>query len=149
MFSKLEKLLPNLDLLLTSALSEVLCLTLGIIAIPRLMLLVANQMTISLSINGLTEVRIMKSDFRHRALSHHSEGVWECQQVFGSILTLSTEVKVPVKLIAEQHILEDLNGQIPSLKDWLRLIQPQRWMSPPAKLLFGKANRNYPDIPDD
>lgn len=89
------------------------------------------------------------SDFRHRALSHHSEGVWECQQVFGSIITLSTNVRVPVKLIAEQHILEDLNGQIPSVKDWLSLIQPQRWMSPPAKLLFGKANRNYPDIPND
>lgn len=73
----------------------------------------------------------------------------ECQQVFGSVLTLSTGVRVPVKLIAEQHILEDLNGQIPSVKDWFSLIQPQRWMSPPAKLLFQKANRNYPVIPDD
>ena len=78
-------------------------------------------------------------DFRHRALSHHSEGIWECQQVFGAILTVSTGVKVPVKLIAETHILEDL-GRIPSLKDWYSLIQPQRWMTPPAKLLFRKAN---------
>lgn len=79
------------------------------------------------------------SDFRHRALSHHSAGIWECQEVFGPLLTLSTSVKVPVKLIAEQHILEDL-GSIPSLKDWFSCIKPQQWMSPKAQLLFRKAN---------
>ena len=67
------------------------------------------------------------ADFRHRALRHHAEGCFAAEAVFGVTLTNSTGRAVPVRLIAEQHILEDL-GRIPSLADWVRAIRPEPWM---------------------
>jgi hypothetical protein len=68
------------------------------------------------------------ADFRHRALRHHAEGIFECERVFGETLTLSTGRKIPVRWVAEQHVQEDL-GFIPTLADWLRQIDPLPWMS--------------------
>ena len=34
---------------------------------------------------------------------------------------------MPVRLIAERHIVEDL-GRIPSFADWVRCIRPEPWM---------------------
>lgn len=76
-------------------------------------------------------------DFRHRAMTHHAEGIWECVTHFGDTITISTGAKIPVKAICEKHILEDL-GKIPTLADWLRQIKPQRWMSPKAKLTMSE-----------
>ena len=73
------------------------------------------------------------SDNRHRALRHHAEGIFLCEQVFGITLTNSVGKKVPVRTIGEQHVQEDL-GWIPSAADWLREIQPKPWMGPKSKL---------------
>ncbi|MFL5243091.1 MAG: DUF6915 family protein [Gemmataceae bacterium] len=54
-------------------------------------------------------------DLRHRALRHHSEGIFLCEQTFGATLQNSTGKAVPVRQIGEQHILDDL-GWIPTLK---------------------------------
>ena len=35
--------------------------------------------------------------------------------------------RVPVRAVGEQHVKDDL-GFIPTVCDWLRLIEPQRWM---------------------
>jgi hypothetical protein len=67
------------------------------------------------------------ADFRHRALRHHAEGCFAAQALFGTTLTNSAGREIPVRLIAEQHILEDL-GQIPSFADWVRNIRPEPWM---------------------
>lgn len=67
------------------------------------------------------------SDFRHRALRHHSEGIFLCEKLFGTTITNSDGRNIPVRLIGEQHVQEDL-GWIPSLADWLRCIQPEDWM---------------------
>ena len=67
------------------------------------------------------------ADFRHRALRHHAEGIFELERRFGVTLTLSTGRVVPVRLIGEQHVLEDL-GFIPSFADWVRCIRPKAWM---------------------
>ena len=67
-------------------------------------------------------------DFRHRALRHHSQGIFECERVFGTTITLSTGKVVPTRFIGEQHVKEDL-GHIPSLNDWLKFIQPEPWMN--------------------
>lgn len=72
------------------------------------------------------------ADQRHRALRHHSEGIFECERQFGAAITTSTGRKVPVRWIGEQHVMEDI-GFIPSLKDWLQHIQPQPWMRKVAK----------------
>jgi hypothetical protein len=67
------------------------------------------------------------ADFRHRALRHHSEGIFMLERLFGSTLTLSTGTVLPVRFIGEQHVIEDL-GRIPTVADWLARIQPEPWM---------------------
>ena len=73
------------------------------------------------------------ADIRHRALRHHTQGVIECEKVFGIYITNSDNKKVPVKSIAEQHIREDL-GFIPSIQDWFREIKPKAWMASTRKV---------------
>jgi len=67
------------------------------------------------------------ADFRHRALRHHSAGIFECEAHFGYILTNSEGKGVPVRFIGEQHVKEDC-GFIPSVQDWLMHINPPAWM---------------------
>lgn len=68
------------------------------------------------------------ADFRHRALRHHSEGIFWCETVFGPTITNSDGSVIPVRWIGEQHVKEDL-GRIPTLRDWLRHIKAEPWMS--------------------
>lgn len=49
-------------------------------------------------------------DFRHRALRHHAEGIFEAERVFGVTITNSEGRKVQVRYIGEQHVLEDCGG---------------------------------------
>ncbi len=67
------------------------------------------------------------ADFRHRALRHHSEGIFMAEKIFGTTITNADGRVVPVRYIGEQHVKEDL-GKIPTLADWLLNIQPQGWM---------------------
>ena len=71
--------------------------------------------------------KLILADFRHRALRHHAEGCFAAEALFGLTLTNSAGRSVPVRLIAEQHIVEDL-GRIPSFADWVRCIRPEPWM---------------------
>jgi hypothetical protein len=72
-------------------------------------------------------------DFRHRMLRHHSQGIFECERVFGSTITLSSGKVIPTKWVGEQHVTEDM-GFIPSLSDWCKAIQSESWMNRPRKL---------------
>jgi hypothetical protein len=66
-------------------------------------------------------------DFRHRALRHHTEGIFLAERIFGvTILNLDGNA-VPVRYMGEQHVKEDL-GRIPTVQEWLSEIRPQRWM---------------------
>lgn len=67
------------------------------------------------------------ADPRHRALRHHAEGIFMLETVFGVTIRNSDGRDVPVRLIGEMHVTEDL-GRIPSFADWARLIQPLPWM---------------------
>lgn len=75
-------------------------------------------------------------DARHRAMYHHTLGVWLCQQIFGTYITVigasGGEVQVPVRLIAERHIEEDL-GRIPTPQDYLGDMPLKQWMSGPVR----------------
>ena len=73
------------------------------------------------------ESKEITADFRHRALRHHAQGIFELERTFGAAITISTGRVVPVRLIGEQHVLEDL-GHIPSFADWARAIRPEAWM---------------------
>lgn len=68
-------------------------------------------------------------DFRHRALRHHAEGIFEAETVFGTTIMNSDGKDVPVRYIGEQHVKEDLGGRIPSLCEWLSCIKPEPWMA--------------------
>jgi hypothetical protein len=67
-------------------------------------------------------------DFRHRALRHHSEGIFLCESIFGITIQNSAGRMVPVRLIAEQHVREDL-GIIPTPGQWLHSIKFEPWMN--------------------
>lgn len=70
-------------------------------------------------------------DVRHRAMYHHTTGVWLCQKIFGRTVTVERahrEVLVPVRLVAERHILEDL-GWLPSPADYIEGMPVRPWMS--------------------
>jgi hypothetical protein len=73
------------------------------------------------------ESKIITADFRHRALRHHAEGIFMLERFFGVTMTLSTGRVVPVRLIGEQHVKEDL-GFIPGFADWVKCIRPEPWM---------------------
>ena len=73
------------------------------------------------------------ADFRHRALRHHAEGIFECERLFGVTLTNSDGKEVPIRYVGEQHVLEDC-GRIPSIADWLTRIQPETWMARATKI---------------
>ena len=73
------------------------------------------------------ESKSIFADPRHRALRHHAEGIFMLETLFGATITNSDGKIVPVRLIGEQHVIEDL-GFIPSFADWGRLVQPQTWM---------------------
>ncbi len=69
------------------------------------------------------------ADFRHRALRHHAQGIFEAERVFGTNITNSDGREVPVRYIGEQHVREDCGGIIPTVSDWFRNIRPETWMS--------------------
>jgi len=74
-------------------------------------------------------------DVRHRSVYHHTEGVWLCQRIFGRTIPVRHHV-VPVRLIAERHILEDL-GWLPSPADYIDGMSIRPWMG-------GKQKKEVP-----
>jgi len=75
----------------------------------------------------LDESKEFVADFRHRALRHHTEGIFLAERIFGVVVGNSDGVDVPVRYIGEQHVREDL-GRMPTAQDWLTRIRPERWM---------------------
>lgn len=66
-------------------------------------------------------------DVRHRSLYHHTQGVWVAQRVFGVTITVG-RFEIPVREIAERHIIEDL-GWLPSPADYIKGMPIDPWMS--------------------
>lgn len=69
------------------------------------------------------------SGFSHRALRHHTLGIFEAEARFGVDIVNSDGRRVPVRFIGEQHVKEDCGGRVPSVQDWLSRIEPARWMA--------------------
>ena len=79
------------------------------------------------------------SSILHRMLAHHTAGIADAVEHFGSTITISTGRKVPVSLIGEQHITEDL-GFVPTLDDYIGMMSCPRWASKKAKLLHRRLH---------
>ena len=73
------------------------------------------------------------TDFRHRALRHHAEGIFMAETILGSTIALPSGRNVPVVWIGEQHVREDL-GFMPSFADWVKAIRPEPWMGRALRL---------------
>lgn len=71
------------------------------------------------------------ADMRHRALLHTSFGCYLAELVFGTMITNSSGIKVSVRDVAEQHIIEDM-GRIPSVSHFLDNMTLQNWMGGPS-----------------
>lgn len=84
-------------------------------------------------------------DMRHRALKHHSTGIYEAERVFGHSIINSDEKEVFVRYIGEQHVLEDL-GFIPTLEDWFENMEMQKWMQS-RDMRIHKANKAKERLP--
>ena len=67
------------------------------------------------------------ADYRHRALRHHAQGIFEAERVFGPTVVNSLGKHIPTRILGEQHVREDC-GRIPTLADWLRAIKGEPWM---------------------
>lgn len=77
--------------------------------------------------NWFDESKAFVSDFRHRAMRHHAEGIFLAEKIFGVSITNSAGKQVPVRYIGEQHVKEDL-GRVPTAQDWFENIMPKPWM---------------------
>ena len=66
--------------------------------------------------------------FTHRALRHHTFGIFEAEERFGPVIRTSAGRMVPTRFIGEQHVREDCGGRVPSVGDWLSRLKPSAWM---------------------
>ena len=76
------------------------------------------------------ETKAHTPTWRHRALRHHSQGIFECEGVFGITRKNSDGKLIPVRFIGEQHVKEDFSGYIPTIHDWFKRIPFEDWMQP-------------------
>lgn len=71
----------------------------------------------------------------HRMFRHHSEGIFECEKIFGASFKNSDGNTVYTRYVGEQHVREDCNGHIPCAKEWLdNFKEPKEWMLKTQKL---------------
>ena len=75
------------------------------------------------------ETKSFTGDWTHRALRHHSAGIQWAIEKFGHTITNSSNQKIPVKMISEQHVEEDC-GFVPTPADYLKMLKnnPEKWM---------------------
>lgn len=79
------------------------------------------------------ETKQYYADFRHRALRHHSAGIFWAEERFGVTIKNSDGKYIPVRLIGEQHVREDC-GFVPSVQDWLKGIPQETWQIQTQKI---------------
>lgn len=83
------------------------------------------------------------ADSRHRALLHNSFGIFLAEKVFGPAITNSEGKAVPTRIIAEEHVIDDL-GFIPTPEHYLGEMPIKPWMSGTVK-----KTKKLPVIPSE
>ena len=94
--------------------------------------------------NWFDESKAHMPDLRHRALRHHSEGIFLCERIFGVTVPNADGKRVPVRLVGEQHVKDDL-GWIPTVKDWLEDLSLKPWM---GRTPFRPSRDGIPEAPE-
>lgn len=70
----------------------------------------------------------------HRAITHNSFFIGIVEKVFDSYIKNSEGQFIPVRIICEEHIREDCDNKIPTIREWLEAIsekKQERWMNGP------------------
>lgn len=77
----------------------------------------------------MDETKSYCNGWEHRALRHHSAGIQWAVEKFGHVILNSNGQSIPTKMLAEQHVIEDI-GFIPTPQDWLKMLakNPESWM---------------------
>jgi hypothetical protein len=89
--------------------------------------------------NWLDETKGWYGHSLHRMFRHHSEGIFEMEQKFGSEFKNSDGKTVYTRYVGEQHVREDCNGYIPSAKEWVMVLENKErplWVTKSQKLEF-------------
>jgi len=81
------------------------------------------------------------ANFRHRALRHHAQGIFEAERIFGMMIRNADGRLVPTRIVAEQHVREDC-GYIPTMADWLSKIPAESWMYRAAAVVHLAVDNN-------
>ena len=85
--------------------------------------------------NWFDETKKWIGHSKHRMFRHHSEGIFECEKVFGMSFVNSDGKTVYTRYVGEQHVKEDCNNYIPSAKEWVDNInKPTEWMIKTLKI---------------
>jgi hypothetical protein len=98
--------------------------------------------------NHLDSTKGAFADNRHRTITHNAWYIGPdgpLEKVFGAAIVNSDGRSVPVRSVAEQHVLEDYGGFIPTLQDFLVAMEYKPWMDgrgdPPSRLGAPTAHR--------
>lgn len=71
--------------------------------------------------------KALLGDMRHRALKHHTAGIFEAEKLFGETFKNSDGKTVYTRYVGEQHVIEDM-GFLPTFADWIDGMEIQDWM---------------------
>ena len=80
--------------------------------------------------NWFDETKKWIGHSKHRMFRHHSEGIFECEKIFGMSFVNTDGKTVYTRYVAEQHVKEDCNNYIPTAKEWVDMIssgKPKEW----------------------
>lgn len=94
----------------------------------------------------LDETKAWVGESLHRMFRHHSEGIFEMEKLFGVSFVNSVGKTVYTRYIGELHLKEDLDGYIPSARDWVNALKKGErpdWMRKTQTITFkGTINGN-------
>ena len=89
--------------------------------------------------NWFDETKAWIGHSDHRVFRHHSEGIFECEKIFGVSFINSEGKEVFTRYVGEQHVREDCNNLVPSAQDWINAFKSgdkPLWMTKTMKLEF-------------
>ena len=72
--------------------------------------------------NWFDETKAWVGHSDHRVFRHHSEGIFECEKIFGSTFINSDNKIVYTRYVGEQHVKEDCYNYIPSAREFLKAL---------------------------
>lgn len=77
--------------------------------------------------NFLDSSKAHVPDMRHRAMLHHSFGIYVAEMTVGVTFTNGEGTLLSTRDIAEEHVLEDM-GRIPTVQDYLQGMPMYEWL---------------------